>query len=251
MVTLNPIGLTPKTSTRNGGVISKGLDILSSILLEPTTFIKDPVKAGKLVSDRRAKIRKGEKGEFTKVIAETITSTALAAGAILGGGTVAGRAAVARFAPKLIPKTVKGGLLTSTAGGILLTSPTARRLVSGTIQDPTKTGREAGELIERIANKEDTGSFKDIVKKAGVAGGAIALGAGAIGVGKALIGDKSPSDVPSSLALPSTPIPNALTPITDEPVVATAAKPAVVPKPSVNVKVINKPQINLAVAQSL
>lgn len=221
---------------------SKFLDILSSVLLEPTTFIKSPTKAGEKVRVRRKKIRRGVKGEVGKVIGETLTSTALIGGALLGGGTVAGRAIVAKVAPKLIPRTARSIATVATGTGILLVSPTSRKAVLGVLEDPTEVGRQAGRVIEKAAKGEDVGAFGDVLKTAGLVGGAVAGGVGiAKGVefikGKIKLATpgKTPMDTPTSAGLPKTPVPTQAIVTQDSEPVVSVQKAKVTPAPSVTV----------------
>lgn len=240
--------------------VSKFLDVIAAPFLEPTTFIKNPLKARDKVAQRRQDIEKtGDISKVLDVVGETTTSTLIASGAILG---VANPAAAAGFAKSLIPTTLKGKLAGITGLGILTTSEKAREVFGKFIQDPTKVGREAGLLIDKAAAGEDVGEVSDAFKTAGLVGAGVAA---AVGLGKAAekLKDKffsgkpekainTPTDVPSSIALPGSEIPNALSPISDKPVVAETPKSA--PETSqtpVNVKVINKPQINVAMAQSI
>jgi len=159
-----------------------------------------------------------------------------------------------------IPKTIGGKIGLTTAAGILATSQVAREKASSFIQDPTKIGREAGILIDKASKGQETGPVIDAFKTAGIIGGTAAiLGTGAIVVKKVkeISADRAiniPSNVPSSIALPNSYIPTALDPLSDAPVISQTAKEPVAslqaPTP-VSVKIINKPQINVAVAQSI
>jgi len=241
------------------GRIERGLNVLSSLLLEPKTLLTKGISAAESkVARRRERVRRGDRTEAFNIIGETLTATALGAGALLGGATVPGRLAVRRFAPKLIPKTVKGKIFAVTGVGALVTSPTARRFVSETIQDPTRAGREVGRLIEKGVAGEALPGFLDVLKTAGIVGVGVAGIAGAVGLVKKLKdrevpGGATPSDVPPSIALPTAAIPGVFAPMAEGPVVAEAPQTDLPPTevPDINVKVINKPQINVAVAQSL
>ena len=233
-----------------------GLDVLSSVLLEPTTFIKSPTAAGAKVRKRRADIRSRKKGAAGKVIGEILTSTALAAGAILGAGTLAGRAVVAKVAPKLIPRTLGGAATAATGAGILLVSPTARKAVAGVIEDPTEVGRQAGRVIESAAKGEDVGAIGDVLKTAGIVGGAVAGGV-AISKGVGFIKSKikpaetakSPTSTPTSAALPTSNLvpTQAIVSSDTEPVIA-VRKAELTPSPSVtvnnNIKINNRSSAN-------
>lgn len=258
----------PPKKKKKRSKIAKGLDILSSVLLEPTTFIKSPTPAGEKVAARRADVRAGVPGAASSIIAETITSTLIAGAGILGGAQLAAAskagvlgATLTKAGAVVIPTTLRGKLLGLTGIGILTTSQAARGFLGGIIQDPTKAGREAGLLIEKALAGEETGGFVDALKKAGIIGGIVAGGAGAIILGKKLLGKgktadavlNTPSGVPGSIALPVSVIPDSLAPITEAPVVAEIVKEVIpIPEaPDINIKVINKPQINLAMAQSI
>ena len=237
---------------------AKALDVTSAILLEPTTFIKNPSKAGDIVRDRREDIRKtGDLSKALDVVGETLTATAIGAGLILGASNPA---VAGRLALKALPKTLKGQIGAVTAGGILITSETARKFTGKFIQDPTKIGREAGLLIDKVTSKEGSdSSIMDALKSAGLIGAGVVAGGLVV---KKLFGknDKtadavvnSPGQVPSSVALPVSPIPTSTQAVTSEPVVKKLEvdTPPIVSTPDINVKVINKPQVNVAVAQSL
>ena len=218
MVTNPPtifLGSAPsKKDTR--GFFAKGLDILSSVLLEPTTFFRDPVKAGRKVQKRRADVRSGVKGSATAIVAETLTATAIATGLLLGGATVGGRAVAGKILTRIAPTTIPKVIGTATVGGILLTSKTARKAAATIIDDPTKLGREAGALLEKAVAGEEVGTLGGALKTAGVVGLGIAGVAGAIGLAKKFKGDPksvglSPSDpqVPTSGIIPSNFVPTA------------------------------------------
>lgn len=253
------INLAPAKRESRQNIFSRGLDILSSALLEPTTFIKSPTKAGEKVKARRERIRRGDKKEAVAVVAETLTATAIAASAILGGGTAAGRAVVAKVAPKLLPTTIKKAAVLATGTGILLSSPGARRLVGGLIDDPTKLGRGAGEVIEKVRKGEDTGKFTEVLKTAGIIGaGAVAVG-GAVAIGKRVLGGRKAAEVvaqpnagtigvPTSAGVGGGAIPSqALSSTTDEPVVTPTKEPSTsVPSVVVknNIKINNRSSAN-------
>ena len=251
-----PIALGSPDS-RSGG--AKFLDALSSVFLEPKTIItKGFGEAGKLVAKRRKKIRGGDTALGISTIFEIGAAASIPIAATLG---IANPAAAAKIAAGLIPKTIGGKIGAITVGGVLITSKTAREQASKFIADPTKIGREAGILIDKAAKGEETGSVVDALKTAGIIGGTAALVGGAAIVGKKAL-DKfktpitkieTPSTVPSSIALPTSVIPTSLQAITEpQPVVAKTA-PAVLPKTGqdINIKRINKPQLNVAVAQSI
>lgn len=253
------LGSAPKSQN----VGSKSLDILSSLMLEPVTVItKGPAAAGQLVKARREEIsRTKDIGKALDVVGETLTSTLIAGGLVLGASAPATAGQLLKGA---LPSSLKGYLATSTGLGILATSKQARDFVGKILQDPTKLGREAGLLIDKAFEGKDMGGVSDALRKAGLLGAGVVGGAAAYSGFQALM-DKitankpadtvinTPSQVPSSLALPSDAIPNALSPISSAPVIASPV-PEAIPTatvPDINVKVINKPQINVAVAQSI
>jgi len=164
------------------GLGAKTLDIISSTLLEPTTFIRSPSRAGRLVAERRA--RTTTLSQAVGTTSEALVTAGFLTGGLLGTVTAGGRAVAARTLPRLVPRTVKGGLGATLAGGILVTSPGARRLVGRSIEDPTRAGREAGLLIEKLRTGEDVGGFKEGLKKAGL------IGAGLVGTGLLIAGAK-------------------------------------------------------------
>ena len=213
-ITLNK----PKTTTKDRVKevkrrSAKALDVLSSILLEPTTFIKNPSKAGDLVAARRADITKTKDiGKALDVVGETLTATAIGAAATLG---IANPAVAGKLALKALPKTLKGQIGALTGVGILTTSESARNLAGKFFQDPTKIGREAGLIIDKALTKKDVGTVAEAFQKAGIIGAVVAGGVGAIALGKKFLGggdaDKAinvPGQVPSSVALPVSPIPS-------------------------------------------
>lgn len=227
------------------------LNQISSILLEPTTVFKEGFGvAGRKVQARREKIRLGDRKEAVSVIAETLTATALVGAGILAIGSplVAGRLIV-----KALPTTLKGQLGLVTGTGILLSSKVVRKKAGQFIQDPTKVGREAGELIDKVVAGEDTGDIGDVFKTAGLVGAGVGIVGAGILLGKKLKDRKKdikvvdPSDVPSSNALPISPIPDANSPLSTDPVVA--LPPETRSPTEINVRVVNRPQINIAVAQ--
>jgi len=222
---------------------AKALDIISSTLLEPTTFIRNPAAAGRLVAARRAEIRRTKDIQLAfDVVGETLTSTAVGAAALFG----AVNPALARSAfLRILPRTPKAIAASATAGGLLISSPSIRGFVGGVLQDPTRLGRRGGELFEKALKGEDVGGVKSALAKAGLIGGAVAavVGAGALakrifGRGKEVVAtgiSGSPSLVPMSIAAPSSPAPS---PIEEEPVIAETT-PALVEKPAAPSVVVN------------
>lgn len=192
---------SPKAKADSRGFGAKALDILSSTLLEPTTFItKGPAAAGRKVAERRARLRRTKSlSEAVGTASEALTATALIGGGILGTATAGGRAVASRLIPKLIPKTPRGILATTTAAGILITSPTARRFAGRFVEDPTRLGRGTGEIIEKASKGEDVGGIKEALKKAGLIGAGIA-GTGLLiaGAKKLLSRDKRPPQLPTT-----------------------------------------------------
>ena len=242
-----------KKDSRNIG--AKALDILSSTLLEPTTFIRNPAAAGRLVAERRAEIRRTKDIQLAfDVVGETLTSTAIAGAAVLG----AANPAIARsLFLKVLPRTPKSIAATFTAGGLILGSPTLRSFVSSAIEDPTRLGRRGGELFEKALKGEDVGGFKEALKKAGIIGGGIAAVVGVGALAKKLFGGKSgkslpavagggaPQSVPTSIALPSSPVPSPLVTGQKQEEVITKEEPKLVDKPSApSVTVNNNIRIN-------
>lgn len=231
---------------------AKTLDIVSGILLEPTTFIKNPSEAGRKVRRRREKIISGDKSAAYDVIGETLTATALLGGGVLGVGTAAGRAAALKLAPKLAPTSIRGALGTATVGGVLITSKTARDYASRVIQDPTKLGREAGVLLDKAVEGKDVGGIPTALKNAGLLGAGVVAGAGAIALGKAavskvkgLVSPKQKSStetLPTSLMIPTySQSTGSIT--SSEPVISTTKTAEDMPPPSVvvnnNIKINN------------
>ena len=241
------------------GVGAKVLDVVAATLLEPKTFItKGPLAAGRVVAGRRVDISQTKDiSKALDVVGEAITSTVIAGAVVLGA---ANPAAAAKLLSKAIPVTLKGKFAALTVGGILITSKSARDLVFGIVQDPTKFGREAGLLVDKAVAGEDVGGIKEALKTAGFIGAGVAVVAGGAVLVKKLLGGRStkvpdtaintPSQVTSSIALPTTPIPDALTPLSEVPVIleTPTPEPSGMPGAEINIKVINKPQINVAVA---
>jgi hypothetical protein len=233
-------------------------------MLEPTTLItKGPKAAIQKVRERRLDIEKTmDTSKALDVVGETLTATAGYAALTLGA---AAPAAAGRAALSVLPKTPKAILGTVTGAGILTTSKTARNYVTKVLQDPTKLGREAGLLIDKAATGKDVGGVVDSLKTAGLIGAGIAATVGAqklyTGI-KDKISQKSvsvlsPSEVPvASVVTPTTLSAGTVPVATETSAVDNVIEKAVsdvqpVQAPDVNVKVINKPQINVAVAQSL
>lgn len=230
------------------------LDTLSATLLEPTTFIKSPSKAADLVKERRKKIIAGDKSAFYDVIGETLTATGYGVAGTLALGTAGGGAVATNIAKALIPNTLRKVAVTSTIGGILATSQVARNKALQILQDPTKIGRESGLLIDKAVAGESLGGVTDALKKAGIIGGAIVGGAGLVAGAKALkdkitnLRAKSPSQVPTSNALPNTLSPVMNSPLSSTglpsaPVIATAEEEKSTPSPP-SVVVNNNIKIN-------
>lgn len=244
------------------GAVQNTLDLISSTLLEPTTLVtKGPRAAISKVRERRLDIaRTKDIGKALNVAGEAVTSAGLAAGVVLGA---AYPAAAKTALVTALPKTPKGILATVTGAGILTTSKTARKYVGNVLQDPTKLGREAGLLIDKAAGQNKSlPSVGDALKKAGLIGAGVVTGATALKAGKALYNklttktaDKVADVMPSAVGAYSLgSVPTAFSPTTSEPVVSSPAKEPAASSPQappVNVKVINKPQVNVAVAQSL
>lgn len=203
------------SSNDTRGFFEKALDITSSILLEPTTFVTNPAKAGRLVRDRR-KATQLDPSLGVGTIAETLTATAVA------GSLIVNPIGTLRF---IAPKTVKGALATTFGIGLVASSKTARDFVLGVVDDPTKFGRETGKVVESVVAGEDTGDIIDTLKTAGVVGAGVAV----VGTGLALANKfrsngKSPSDavVSTAQAIPSNIVPTATETISSgaDPVIA-------------------------------
>jgi len=233
-----------------GGKIAKGLDILSSTLLEPTTFIKSPTQAGLLVAERRRKIRTAPKGkvnvEALKVVGETLLSTGLAAGALLGAGTAAGRALVVkqvpRIAKKLVPKTLGSALGTIAVSGLLVSSPKARKVA---VNLP-KTAFSGGQILAKVV---ETGKaplgIKQAILTGGLIGGGAVAGAKILGVIKGGTDKKVLTNI--SQVVPSIMTPELQTVGVAEPR-KKAEEVAIKPQmPTINNKITVKPEINVMV----
>lgn len=235
------------------GKVSTGLDIVSGILLEPTTFIKSPTKAGLLVKERRRKVRSQPKGLKTinipalKVVGETLLSGGILAAGLLGAGTVAGRALVVRTVPKVvkaaIPKTIGGALGTIAVSGVLVSSPKARSAAKAL----PKTVFTGGQILGGVLEGKDTGLG---IGKAILTGGL--LGGGAIAVKKGIDIIKGGKDTPLTTGLISSP--GAIPPTFDVVGVAEQPKPKeeaeVKPlMPTINNRITVKPEINVRVSR--
>jgi len=267
---LPPITLKPKKKKKSRSRGAKGLDALSAVLLEPTTILKEGFAAGGVkVAERRERIRQGDKVEAFKVVGETITAATLAGAGVLG---VAAPAAAGRVLLSVLPRTLKGQLITSTVIGGAVISPTIRGALGRVIENPFAGGIIIGDILEKSIAKEETTPFLDALKTGGLlAGGAAAIAAGVAGTRKiksVLASRRSektaeaaamatPFSTPSSVALPvaNIPTPTEL-PVSTEPVIAKEKGETVpsIPSPdiTVNVKnrVMNKPQINVAIANA-
>lgn len=233
----------------------KALDLAASTLLEPKTLLtKGAGAAIDKVRNRRLT------GRPSDVIGETLTATALYGGAIMAAANPVGAFGVAKSAAKFVaPKSVRGALGYATGLGILSTSKTARDYVMGHLSDPTKTGRQLGRFLDTAVDKskekaKDTNNkWRDFLIPAGVGAGALGT---SILAGKALKNKLSTYFVQDNL--PSVGMgtnPNSgYIPSSNEPVIKTAEalqESKLTPAPVVNVKINNKPQINVAVAQSI
>jgi hypothetical protein len=241
------------------------LDLLGSAYLEPTTLIKNPAAALKKVRERRQTIanpRNDPKEEGFKVIGETITATAYGAAATLG---IANPAAAGRAILGILPKSPRAVLGTLTGVGILTTSETARKLAANALQDPTRVGREAGLLIDQAVKNKGLNlpSVSDAVKTAGIIGAGVVGTAAAYNLGKKAYSYFFTNKSPSNTVIPVTPsgitssVMGQTSPITSfntsgEPAIRSVEQ--VAPQAQVqpiNIKINNKPKINVAVAQSL
>ena len=248
------LGGTPKRFKQNIG--SKILDQISSLLLEPKTVVtKGLGEAGRLVKKRRPEIsRTKDISKALDVVGETLTSTLVAGGLILGAANPAIAGSVAK---SLIPKTIGGKIGAITAGGIVTTSGTARKLLGNFLQDPAKIGREAGILIDKAVAGKDTGGVVEALKVAGLIGGGVAATVGAKKIVDKFFNKtpkvESPQTVNTTIALPTDNVPDVSSPIADTPVVASTPKPieSISQMPDINIKVISKPQVNVAMAQSI
>lgn len=242
---------------------AKALDIISSTLLEPVTLItKGPNKAAELVKKRREEIKATKDlSKAFDVAGEAATSASIAAAATLG---IANPSAALGVLKGLVPSTLGGKVAGITGAGILISSAKGREIAARFAQDPTKIGREAGILIDKAAKGEDVGGVVNALKTAGLIGAGVAATAGATKVVKSILNKKKgktadaainrPQQVPTSVVTQASPIPDPLDPISDTPVVSSPQEPTVQPMaeaPDINIKVINKPQINVAQAQSI
>jgi len=263
---------------RRENPIAKGLNYISAAVLEPTTLIRDPRAAAQKVRDRRAAVRRGEKGAAASVIGESIgfaaTGTALTLGAapastLAGAGRAAaalrsGQAAVRGLAAKTVSKGGQFSLprtaLTVTGVSALASSPTLRSIGASTIEDPTKTGRAIGSGIEKINEKaKGSSAFQKALAIGGLAAAAGLLGAGAVAATKAVKNRFSRAPVaatPGAQPVALSPTLGEITPLTsqsavtggevpviDEPAPVEASAGALTPSP-VNVRVHNRVNIN-------
>ena len=233
------------------------LETIAAGFTEPTTFLKSPTSAIEKVRARKRRIKAGDMKELQKVNREILTKGVTGVGTALLGGTAVGRKVVGAVVPKLIPTTPVGILGATTGAGILLTSKRSRQAVGEFTRDPLRFGAETGEIIEKAVEGKELPGVKEALLGAGIVGAGIVGGVAAKKGAEKLFSKEpkvlTPSQVQSSIALPSDGIPDALTPISDAPVVATTPEPKPTPAsvPAVNVKVINKPQVNVANAQSI
>lgn len=154
------------------------------------------------------------------------------------------------------------GFATLTGIGILTESARARRFAKRRVLDPTRTGRELGKLIEDPSQlfptqERTTGEkVKEFAQKAGLIGGAAALGAGAISAVRRFREGRKETSIPSAV-LPTAILPAlpSLTPRTqplgaaEKPIEAAdeiMAAPIAMP----SIKITNKPQINISFRKS-
>ena len=113
---------TPKQDDRNFG--EKALDIVSAPLSQPKTFFtKGPVAGGEAVAESRKKIREGDMNEGWKSIGITMASTAVVAGAVLGGAAIAGNIA----AKTATATAIESGFAQQAAATASAYTPTATR----------------------------------------------------------------------------------------------------------------------------
>jgi len=175
-------------------------------ILPKSDFKKSGLTAKAYADKKRAKFKK-EKPTQLKVLK---AANVLGVGAL--GVLVAGSPLAPIISKAVIPKTIPQAVAGLTGIGILTTSKRARDLVAGTIKDPTKLGRGAGDIIEKVLDKDTEGlTVIDALKAGGVIGaGALVVG-GAVVAGKKFLDKRktqsSPTDTPLSAALPRASMP--------------------------------------------
>lgn len=184
MVTLEPIVLGESSKKKKQNIFSRALDIVSAPLSQPgTTFSKGLSAGADKVRKSRAKISSGDKFEALKVVGKTLLSTGLAAGVVLGGGTAAGRTALAQAGKGVAGAAAKKPLLTLAGVGLASTKG-GRDLLKTVPQKAFEGGRIAGKVL----GGEETGLSG--VGKAAAAGGLL----GAAAVAGKLLKDKLTRD---------------------------------------------------------
>lgn len=236
--------------------VAGGLDTLSAIYSHPKTTLTGIAKLA-LPSTRQegaeavmGAIKKTKKEGAGKTIVRTVTHTAIASATLLGAGTVAGRAVVAKI---LIPTTVKGVIKTAgvvaLGAGALSTSQTVRSVAS----DPAKIPELAfggGQIVGKAIEGEALPDIKQALITGGLVGAGVVAGVGVVAVGKKLL-DKAPSIItPREQLITEKPLGVAESPILPETQTITTGKktykrrtakkmPSV--RQSVRVQVLNRP----------
>lgn len=155
-------------------VAVKALDLNAAAFSNPLTFIKSPTAAVEKFKSQSKKER----------AVRIVGTTAVAAGAILTGGTSLGRTAAVTAAKKSVPavgKTLFGSpgraATTVLAAGVLTSSPTARKAAVALPKTVFNTGTTVGKAIEKSPNKEKLGEIAAKTALIGAGAGVVAAGA--------------------------------------------------------------------------
>ena len=197
-----------------------------------------------------------------------ISAGLLTGGALFLGGTALGAARLTTLAigtARTLFGTPKRTALTVTGIGILQTSPKAREFVIEKLKDPTAAGREIGEIIEDPSRLQPTitqtpkEKILEVVKTAGLIGGAAAAAAALVAAAKRFGKIRAPV-IPTIGAIPSVQLPTGILPA--EPSISTKTQPLgavqrpVEPKPTARpldlpkITINNNPEINIRFTKS-
>lgn len=170
--------------------------------------------------------------------------------------TVLAPAAVGKAALALVPRTLKGKVITGTAallgGAILVKSPKAREFVAAKVKGLPRgiveTGVQIGEFIEAPKKEREPLDIIEALKKAGLIGGiAAAITAAAVGIPKLVKKVKGvPTKVLAPALLPGQVLPVEVAPTLEEiPGEIKPEVPVAVPAAVPSLKNIFKPSIDI------
>lgn len=230
------IFLNSPAPKKKQNIFSRALDIISAPLSQPgTTFTKGLSAGAAAVKKSRQQISAGDKTQALKVVGTTLLSTGIAAGAVLGGGTAAGRA-IATTAGKRVAAAAAKKPLTSLVGVGLATTAGGRSL----LKEIPKKAFQGGRIAGKVLGNEDTGisSIGKALAAGGVVGGA-AIG-GKLLYDKITQGEKAKDVLPKQLGVAPPSVSPLLTQVSQAPQAAmgSGAAPAQVGGSAVKAPVI-------------